>query len=227
MTPSTETIDPALLIQGSPEWHAARMGRITASRFADVLTQPRSEANREAGNLSATAESYMLDLVAEALTGEPQGPRENEAMRWGHLYEPEARAVYSELTGWDVTEVGFIVHPDLPEVGGSPDGLVDDGDGSGGIEIKCPFNTRIHLGYMLAGELPKQHIAQVQGLLWITDSDWWDFVSYDPRCDWPTSMFRVRAYRDGAYIEKLAKSVVNFRDRLLEALCTIKERTAV
>jgi len=211
------------LVQGTPEWKEMRLGKITASRFADVLTRPRSKADRLRGDLSATAQSYLLDLVAEHLTGEEQGPPTTWAMQWGIDCEPAAKEVYAELTGQEVQEVGFLAHPEEPMIGGSPDGLVGE---KGGLEIKCSANTRIHLGYMLEGILPTQYAVQVQGLLWLTGRQWWDFVSYDPRIKGPGSLplalWRLRVERDGDYIETLAAAVFAFRDKLLETLLKLK-----
>ncbi len=212
--------DPATFAQRSVEWREARLGKITASRFADILTQPRGKADRENGVLSQTAKSYMLDVVAEILTGQDQGPRITLAMQWGIDCEPAACDVYAERIGLELREVGFLPHPDEPIIGGSPDRLVGD---DGGLEVKCPFNTRIHLGYALDGVVPKEHLPQVQGLMWITGRQWWDFVTYDPRIDsLELAMLRIRVERDESEIQRLAEAVFAFRDRLLETLCKLK-----
>lgn len=211
--------------QRSEEWRRARLGKITASRFADVLTEPRSKAARENGELSGTATSYLLDILAEILTGTAQEPPTTKAMEWGNQWEGIAAEVYGELTGRAVKEVGFVTHPTEPMIGGSPDRLVDD---DGLLEIKCPYNTRIHLGYVLGGVLPAEHTAQVQGNLWVTGRKWADFISYDPRISGDASLamafFVHRVVRDDAFIGILAQRVLAFRDHVLEALCTIKKR---
>lgn len=218
MTETSET-----LVQGSPAWRELRLGKITVSRFGDVLTQPKGKAAREAGELSETAKSYLLDLVAEILTGQDQGPPTTWAMQWGIDNEPAARQLYSKVTGLEVQQIGFLAHPQEPMIGGSPDGLVGD---DGGVEIKCPANTRIHLGYMLDGELPKEHVPQVQGHLWLSERDWWDFLSYDRRIVGPDSLrlalWRHHVHRDEAYIANLQRAVFAFRDTLLETLCKLK-----
>lgn len=206
--------DPILAIQGSPEWHAARLGRVTASRFADILTEPRSAADKKAGNLSATAQSYLLDLVAETLTGQCQGFEGNKATQWGNDNEPAAVEVYEAVTGHVCHEVGFVEHPVDALIGGSPDRLIAE---DGGLEIKCPFNTRVHLGYLLDGALPREYEAQVQGLLWITGREWWDFVSYDPRIpDVSLSLFCVRVERDELFIRDLERKTFAFAAKLAD-----------
>jgi hypothetical protein len=211
------------IVQGSFEWRQERLGKITVSEFDGLLAQPRNKADREAGKLSKSAQSYLLDLVAEILTGQEQGPPTTWAMQWGIDNEPAARQVYAERMGCEVQEVGFLAHPDEPMIGGSPDGLVGD---DGGLEIKCPANTAIHLGYMLDGVLPTEYVAQVHGHLWITGRKWWDFVSYDPRIKGPDTLrlalWRYRVYRDEEYIRNLARKVFAFRDLLLETLIQLK-----
>jgi len=216
--------DAATLVQGTPEWKEARLGKFTASRFAEPMTQPKTKAAREAGELSQTARSYMLEVLAEQLTRQEKDTYTTKAMKWGINNEPDARDVYEARTGLEVTEVGFVTHPEEPMIGGSPDGLVGE---DGGIEIKCPFNSSVHLEYMLGGVLPKAHVPQVQGLMWITGRRWWDFVSFDPRIPpkLGLALWRLRVERDEEYIEDLERAVFAFRDKLQETLCRLKETT--
>jgi putative phage-type endonuclease len=153
------------VVQGSPEWHALRLGKVTASRIADVLTEPRSKADKEAGRLSQTAESYMLELVGEIVTGLPATDYQSVAMKWGSDLEPEAREAYEDWSGVDVEQVGFVCHPKIPHVGCSPDGFLPDPrklDNPGMLEIKCPFGTKEHIRTALSQQIPDQYVAQVQ-----------------------------------------------------------------
>jgi len=210
------------LTQGSPEWLAARCGMITASRFADVLTQPRAKRDKESGALSRVATTYMLELAAETITGAPKETPVTFAMKHGNEHEPVARYIYSEIFANEVEIVGFLSHPTEDMVGGSPDGLIGD---RGGLEIKCPYNTAIHLGYLLDGHA--QHEAQIQGNMWITGREWWDFVTYDPRVNplVPLGIKITRVYRDEEYIVHLQAAVRNFRERLLETIETLRTLT--
>ena len=208
-----------MIEQGTPEWHAQRLGKCTASRFNDVLAKGEGK----------TARTYMLDLMAERLTLQPQGFKGNAATDWGNEHEDDAIAVYEAATGAKVRRVGFFERADLPGVGCSPDGFVSLPDAfavpSGGLEVKCPFNSRIHLQYYLGGECPKEHLAQVQGGMWVTQRNWWDFCSYDPRMqDYKLSLFRIRVYRDEEFIKNLAFMVKNFLDRMHADLETLNER---
>jgi putative phage-type endonuclease len=210
--------------QRTEDWLKERIGKITASRFEALLTQPKTKAAREAGELSRTAIGYMNGLLAEVVTGLPQEIPGNKAMEWGTLHEGDARIIYEDRKGVTVEQVGFQTHPDIGECGCSPDGLVDP---DGLIEIKCPFNSRVHLEYVLGGELPKEYVPQVQGQLWITGRKWCDFVSYDPRVTKLRDSLRLalwihRVKRDEEYISELAAAVYRFRDAFLDKLCKLR-----
>lgn len=116
--------------QGSDEWLKMRLGKLTASKFADVMTKGRGDAP------SKTRESYMYQIAAEILTGSPQDSFKNSAMDWGNECEPAARAAYELENDVDVVECAFIERDEW--VGVSPDGLVND---DGLLEIKCPNST--------------------------------------------------------------------------------------
>ena len=75
-------------------------------------------------------------------------------------------------------DTGFIVFNDY--VGASPDALIKEEDA--GLEIKCPMKSRIHLSYIHDNIVPADYQWQVQCCIYVTGADWWDFISYDPRC---------------------------------------------
>jgi hypothetical protein len=192
--------------QGTEEWLKQRLGKITASRFGDVLTQPRTKKDKEAGVMSKTARAYMLELIAEVLTGETR-QLEGVALDWGTAHEPEARDEYELYCFAEVEEVGFINFPDMDRVGGSPDGFVGN---DGLIEIKCPYNPVNHVRYLLGEPIPKQYIAQMQGNLMITNRQWCDFVSYDPRMSSRAALHVRRIHRDEMYISQLRSAITRF-----------------
>jgi len=189
--------------QGTSEWAQLRCGRVTASKFKDIMTNGRGDKP------SATAKTYMIKLVSEILRGEPMPFFENDAMRWGTETEPQARAMYELKNNAGVKEVAFV---ELNEfVGVSPDGLVGD---DGLLEIKCP-NTETQIKRFLdKTRLPKEYEAQVQGQLWVTGREWCDFVSFDPRIDVEASYIQTRVYRDEEYIAELEKRVSIFVEEM-------------
>ena len=195
--------------QGSPEWLRSRIGIVSASRFKDVLTEPKSKADKESGILSVTAETYMYELVSMILTDEAPS-FSSAATDWGHENEPLARLEYSMMTDNNVEEAGIFFH-DNRKAGASPDGLVGDG---GMIEVKCPFNTVNHVRTVVAGDMPKEHMPQVQGNLWINGREWCDFISFDPRIEGDGRLFIKRIYRDETYIKNLERRVLAFIQKL-------------
>lgn len=186
--------------QGTEEWHQARLGRATASRFKDVMTKIKyGEA--------AARKNYKYELVAERLTGQHQETYSNAAMDWGTDNEPVARLRYELTTGNDVEECGFFVHPEI-EAGASPDGLIGD---DGLLEIKCP-NTSTHIETLRKRTVPSQYYWQIQGQLWMTDRQWCDFVSFDPRLPENAQFFTVRVPRNDDHITELATEIRDFLD---------------
>ena len=189
--------------QGSPEWFAQRLGRITASNFGALMTLPRSKKDREAGLISETARTYLIKKVSEVLTGMSK-EFTTQSMEWGSETEDEARKIYELENMVEVKQIGFAILESNPIVGGSPDGLVGD---DGIIEIKCP-DSNTFTGYLLGDSIVKGYMAQIQGNLWILDRLWCDFIVYDPRVikeDLRIHIMRVN--RDDEYISKIAQAV--------------------
>jgi len=186
-------------IQGSEAWFRDRMGKITASRFYAVMEGSIAKKNRLLADLQE--ERKQTDIVVIQSTAPP--------LQWGIKNEPRAIAVYEMRYGVEVERTGFIQHPDHELIGGSPDFLLSDGGG----EIKCPYNESIHLITLQQG-MPTQHVAQVQGNIWINDREWFDFISFDPRRNTPDDLFVQRIYRDKKYIEILEDRLLEFIDHL-------------
>ena len=186
------------MIQGSEEWRQARCGLITASRVADLMAKTKS-------GYSTSRKNYVAELLVERLTGIPTESFTNTAMQWGTDHEPEARAVYEFESGDVVEEVGFIVHPNLPYTGASPDGLVDF---DGMVEIKCP-NTATHIETLITGKIPGRYITQMQGEMECCGRQWCDYVSFDPRIQKQSLvLFVQRVFRDQAFIDLAIKEVM-------------------
>jgi len=200
-------------VQGTNEWLMERLGHVTASRFADVLKQPRSKAAREDGDLSGSAEGYMRELMCELLTNKPARQIESEATRHGKRWENTAREAYMKHTGLKVEQVGFIKHPTERFVGCSPDGLTDDA----GLEIKCPIDAQNHLSVLLDG-VPKKHMAQIQGGMWVCGKTRWDFVSYHDDFHKDQRLLVIQVARDEQFIDTLFRAVLAFRDEMLSRM---------
>lgn len=183
-------------VQGSESWALARVGMFTASRASDLMARTKSGPSASRRNLLAL-------LAVERLTGQPVDGYRNAAMERGIELEAEARDAYMFATGEVVTEAGFIVCPDLPNTGCSPDGFVGDGL----VELKCPASMAKHLDALRAGEHAKEYRWQLQHQLMVTGCAWVDAVSYDPR--WPEhlQLATVRVDRDEEAIKALREAI--------------------
>lgn len=189
--------------QGSPEWFAARCGRVTASRVADVIAKTKSGP-------SALRTNYLAELVAERLTGNVAPSFTNDAMRWGTEQEPVARQAYEFREEVEVQQVGFVIHPTIEQSGASPDGLVMS---SGLVEIKCP-NTATHIDTLLSQTIPAKYTTQMQWQMACTGRAWCDFVSFDPRMPADMQLFVCRLRRDQDLIIDLEREVSAFLSEL-------------
>ena len=185
--------------QRTEEWFAARLGKVTASKVADVIAKTKS-------GYSASRANYMAELVCERLTGVKGDTYQNAAMAWGTTTEPMARAAYESRTGELVEETGFVLHATILNSGCSPDGLIGD---DGLIEIKCP-NTATHIDTLLTKEAPSKYMPQMQWQMACTGRKWCDFVSYDPRMPEHMQFFCIRVMRDPAVIVELEREVEKF-----------------
>jgi putative phage-type endonuclease len=204
-----------MIEQGSDAWFASRLGKVTASRVADIVAKTKS-------GYSTSRANYMAQLVVERLTGVKFETFTNSAMEWGTQTEPLARSAYEVKNDVMVDETGLVDHPTIAMSGASPDGLVGD---DGLIEIKCP-NTSTHIDTVLSGEADKRYLCQMQWQLAVTGRKWCDFVSYDPRMPDNLKLFIKRVERDDELIQELEAEVVKFiqeLDEKVEKLKSIKE----
>ena len=156
--------------QRTEEWFEARLGKVTASRIADVCARTKN-------GYGASRKYYMDDLRIERITGRPASTFSNAAMRWGIDQEPQARLIYELVSGVTVEEVGLIDHPEIAMTAASPDGLVGD---DGMIEIKCP-NSATHAQFIEDQKIPGKYMKQIHWQMECAGRNWCDFVSYDPR----------------------------------------------
>jgi len=183
-------------LQGTPEWHAARAGRATASEFSSVFAKGQG--------ISRT--KYLRKLVCERLCGKAiDNGYQNADMLRGQEQEQFARAAYEIKTGNTVEQVGFVQHDTLM-AGCSPDGLIRS---VAGVEIKSVIPT-VQLDTIERGGFPPEHRAQIQGCMWLTERTWWDYCSYSE--DMPENLrtYIYRVERDDTYITALQAEVTVF-----------------
>lgn len=197
--------------QGSPEWFAARTGKVTASRFIDA------RATNKDGKSSQKRLDYMAELALERITGNLADRFVNDAMRRGTQLEPEARDAYQVLTGNFVTAVGICLHDTLP-IGYSPDGLVDD---DGLIEVKCPASP-FKLTQLLLTRDVSEYMDQMQGGMWITGRKWCDLIVYHPSLP----LRQIRIMRNDEHIGKLVLDLDRFMADVDEYTAQLRKAAA-
>lgn len=179
--------------QGSAEWLACRLGIPTASMFATVM------AKGKGGGDSVTRRKYMYTLIAQRKTGVVEEGFSNQHTERGHEWEPDARNLYAMVADVEPVQVGFLRRG---EVGASPDSLIGT---DGLLEIKTRMQ-HLQVELLLAGEVPTEHKAQIQGQLWVSGRQWLDFVGYHPGLQ----LFVKRVYRDEAYIAGIKVAIDDF-----------------
>jgi putative phage-type endonuclease len=187
------------IIQGSSEWFYQRLGKVTASRVADVIAKTKT-------GYSATRDNYMAQLVVERLTQTKADSYSSAAMMHGIEQEPFARAAYEAAQSVMVEEVGFVPHPTIEWAGASPDGLVGD---DGLVEIKCP-NTATMIETLLSQKVPGKYFIQMQFQLACTGRKWCDYVVFDPRMPAKAQLFVKRVDRDDEYIAEIEAEIIKF-----------------
>lgn len=216
--------------QGTLEWFDCRKGLPTASEFSTVMSEGRADGHLSAGVMDSMVKSgcsaeqlaaavkaakktnsnpaqmrrkYMRRLAGEILTGESVEQFSNTHTERGNAMEDEARQTYAFVSGVELRQVGFIRNG---QKGASPDSLIDD---NGGLEIKTAIPD-IQIDRLERNRLPPEHRAQVQGNLWLSEREYWDFVSYWPRLP----MLIIRVYREEDYIKEMSAEIDKFNDEL-------------
>lgn len=189
--------------QRTEEWFAARCGKVTASKVADVVAKTKT-------GWGASRENYAAQLVAERLTGKPADSFSNAAMQWGTDQEPFARQAFEAATGLFVTEVGFINHPEIEWAGASPDGVCSDDTL---VEIKCP-NTATHISYLLEQKIPQKYQLQMAWQLACTGLKVCRFASFDPRMPEDLQLLILHYEPTDEEIKNLTKEIVTFLDEV-------------
>jgi hypothetical protein len=178
--------------QGSPEWHQARCGIISASNMKSLFT------SRGEKTASGVRETYLNQVIAERLMQKPMETFQSYDMERGTQLEAQARANFEMYLDVTVQEVGFHMHDDH-DIGCSPDGLFADT----GVEIKCP-KANTHVRYMRSKKLPTEYIQQVQGTMYVMNLDRYYFMSYHP--DLKPIIIEVK--RDNELIDKAADILI-------------------
>lgn len=214
--------------QGSLDWIAARLFRLTASSLAPIITSTGKLSKSEAaisaidkliaglelqtillsddGEISVADDRELVAIMAR-YTGEKfSGNRHTER---GHECEPDAIAELSKKIGKRITDCGMVVMGDSINgcVSCSPDGLVYEGQRIvAGCEVKSPCLSK-WLGQVVAGTLPDEYKLQVHASMAICEVNTWHFASYFTG----KPIFHVEVNRD-AFTDTVERSLIEFRD---------------
>lgn len=189
--------------QGSQEWLDMRLGLITCSEIKTIRAD------------GAGAQTYINGLAYERITGESSVVFSGNA--WterGHELEPIARELYQSKTGLEVEEVSFIRNLGF---GYSPDGLIGE---DGLIEIKAK-QPKDQIAILRSGEVPKDHLDQLDGGLLCSGRKWIDFVSYCPNL--PIFIKRVYAEERKEQIKKLDDLIIKYNAQIDDVVNQITE----
>jgi putative phage-type endonuclease len=194
-----------MIEHGTPEWEKARLGKLTASRIYDALGTTKK------GTWLAARRHYMVELIAERLTGMRADPYLSAPMLWGVETEPQAIKHYTNKRVVTVTKSGFVNHPLLTMSGASPDGFVGD---DGLIEVKCP-ETATHVATLVEKEIPEKYLLQMHWqMACCPPRKWCDYLSFDPRMPPKFRAAVIRVPRDQKKITGLTIMVEDFLDEI-------------
>ena len=175
--------------QRTPDWFAARKGRITASEARKALMGRHTKGR-----------TLYVAKLADDIEGIPDFDDEEPAPWFtdGVFYESWARGWYSFKHDTDIRMIGFAVHDDYDWLGCSPDGLIDP---DGGIEIK--YRSYLHTFEKHATHKMQASVyPQVQTSMFVCNRDWWDYTNYWRSDDHEVEKGHVqRIHRDQAYID--------------------------
>ena len=200
-----------MIEQRTEAWFLTRIGKVTASRVADVIAKTKSGP-------SASRENYATQLVLERLTNSVGEAYSNAAMQWGTDQEPNARNAYELKMSTFVKEVGFIDHPIIDMSGASPDGFVGE---DGLVEIKCP-NSSTHIDTLVSQKVPAKYLPQMQWQMACTGRKWCDFVSFDPRMPENLQLFVKRIEFEAQYVKMLELEITEFLEEVNQKVITLR-----
>ena len=201
------------LIQGSEEWHAVRLGKITASRLGDLMKKTKYGESTYKTRL-------RMELAIERITNTSASSTVmNKAMHDGIEREPDARTLFEAVTGKEVALSGSHDHPEIVNTSASPDGLLRGENAI--LEIKCPTHTT-HAKNLMADGMDKRYLFQVQWQIACTESTHGYFVSYHPDFPRELRLKWVRVERDDEIIAQITDEVRKFDIEVEDLVAKIK-----
>ncbi|XP_067664988.1 uncharacterized protein [Haliotis asinina] len=209
-------------------WYFHRRGRITASNFAKVVDCVKFE--------------YKKGSVVKKLLEDIRYPTST----WGLEHEKTALDAYkSRISSYHgklkLNHCGFVINPQFPHLGASPDSWVECMCcGVGVVEVKCPFpalrprsTSKCSFHFLnphqkampcCPSSLPRDHVyyCQVQGQIAVCDVQYCDFVCWSP-----DDIHVERITRDDHFIHSIKKDLDSFYEcNMIPAILSLVEGLA-
>lgn len=197
--------------QNNGAWHNARTGKLTASRMAAAMSYLKNGSEAEA------RKKLKVEVLAERLTGNIVPKFVNEAMQWGLDHEAIAKERFEQVTGLFVEDVGFVDHPEIDNLGCSPDGFISNGNL---IEIKCPTTTT-HLTYLINKRVPEEYKSQMCLQCLVTGKRKVTFLSFDPRMPEKQQLFMIDYEPTQEELDKVNAEAIKFLNEIDEMFINI------
>jgi exodeoxyribonuclease (lambda-induced) len=202
--------------QGSADWIYARSGKLTASRFADAV------ATLKDGNWAKARHDYMIELLAERLTGLAAAHYVSREMLEGIEAEEYAVAAYEFERDVECDPIGFVEHPSIANAGASPDRAVGK---VGLLEVKAPKSTTFielrldkESGYAYPRKSSDADAGYIAQCMWqlacCPEREWNDLTYYDARMPQGKQLYVRRIMRDDKIIAAMEAEARRFLDEL-------------
>jgi hypothetical protein len=198
-----------IIRQRTGDWYNARLGKFTASNFSELMAKPYDKSAK----WSKSSINYIKDLALQQFLNKYTSRPDNDATRWGMRYEETALNEFANASGFIVRETGFILHPEFPDAGATPDAIIIENKDSENIilaQVKCPYSQKNHLKYARkiqdAKSLKKCRSSihwQIQGEIWVTGATHSYFVSFDPRLLGNQRLHYAKIERDEKAIDQI------------------------
>jgi len=188
------------LIQGSEEWHNARLGLLTGSEVKLIMTPTLAIAKND------KARAHLYELVAQRISKYVEPSFSGWDTERGHVDEARARIIYEREYG-PLTDGGFVTNDQWGfTLGCSPDGLSGE---DGGWECKSR-KQKYQIETIMTREMPADFLFQVQSSLIVTQRQWWDFTSYSGGLP----MITLRIWPDEKVCKAILEMVADAEERM-------------
>lgn len=172
-SPKLEILD---MEQGSPEWHALRKTKITATDASVIM--------------GASHWKTRIQLYYEKKSNDAPMPP-NERMQRGIDLEPVARDLFNLKTGWDMKPAVLVKDWMMASLDGRDENIGCI------LEIKCP-GEKDHVIALCDGKVPDHYYPQVQHQIYIAGVMMSYYFSFDGM-----DGVIIKVKRDDEYIEKM------------------------